>query len=132
MDEPLLTYDRFIPGQVLRSTPERLDAQKLAQWLRLYPWDRCDAGALPAGMATALMMRAYMRTLTPRPPGNVHLRQQLQLLGGIAASEPITTEFECVGKEIRRERRYIELAVRGLADVGRPVFTGRMTMLWAA
>ena len=132
MDEPLLTYDRFIPGQVLRSTPERASAEMLAQWQRLYPWDRCDAGALPAGMATALMMRAYMRTLTPRPPGNVHLRQELQLLGGIAASEPITTEFECVGKEIRRDRRYVELAVRGLADAGRPVFSGRMTMIWAA
>ncbi len=132
MDQPLLTYDRFIPGQVLRSTPERASASMLAQWQQLYPWDRCDAGALPAGMATALMMRAYMRTLAPRPPGNMHLRQQLQLLGGIAVSEAITTEFECVSKEVRRDRRHVELAVRGLADGGRAVFAGRMTMIWAA
>lgn len=132
MDTPVLTYERFIPGQVLRSPAERADPAMLAQWRRLYPWDAFDAGALPVGMATALMMRAYMRTLTPRPPGNDHLRQQLRLLGAVAASEPIATEFECVGKEIRRERRYVELAVRGLTEADRPVFEGRMTMIWAA
>ncbi len=128
----MLTFDRFMPGMVMRSTPERLEPAVLEQWRRLYPWDHCEPGALPPGMAVVLMMRAYMRTLAPRPPGNMQQRQQLQLLGGIAATEPVITEFECVGKTIKRERRILELAVRGLTAEQRPVFAGQMTMIWAA
>ncbi len=132
MSEPLLTFERFEPGRVIRSTPERVDAALLAHWRKLYPHDSWQAGELPLGLATVLLMRAYMRTLTPRPPGNVHARQQLRLHGGIGADEEVTTEFECTGKEIRRERRYVELAVRGRAAHDRLVFDGRMSMIWAA
>jgi acyl dehydratase len=87
---------------------------------------------LPYGFATVLMMRAYMRILTPRPPGNIHARQHLKLLAGIAPGEEITTELECAGKELKRERRYVELACRATGKAGRPLFDGRMTIIWAA
>jgi len=129
---PLLTFERFEPGRVIRSTPERVDAPLLAHWRTLYPHDRWAPGTLPLGLATVLMMRAYMRTLTPRPPGNMHARQQLRLHGAIGAGEDVITEFECTGKEIRRERRCVDLAVRGRATDDRLVFDGRMSMIWAA
>lgn len=77
-------------------------------------------------------MRAYMRTLTPRPPGNMHARQQLRLHGAIGAGDEVVTAFECTGKELRRDRRYVDLAVRGHTLSDRLVFDGRMSMIWAA
>ncbi len=132
MSAPLLTYDRFEPGRVLRSTAERVDDALLAHWRALYPHDQWAPGTLPLGLATVLLMRAYMRTLSPRPPGNMHARQQLRLHGAIGADDDVVTEFECVGKEIRRERRYVDVAVRGTTTAGRLVFDGRMSLIWAA
>jgi hypothetical protein len=38
----------------------------------------------------------------------------------------------CATKELRRDRRYVELDVRGFDDAQRPVYDGRMTLIWAA
>jgi len=132
MTAELLTFDRFVPGRVMVGSPEGIDDAVLAHWRRLYPWDQWAPDELPVGMATVLMMRAYMRTLSPRPPGNVHQRQRLRLLGPLRADEALVTEFECTGKLIKRERRYLELAVRGRTERARPVFEGVMSMIWAA
>jgi hypothetical protein len=79
-----------------------------------------------------LLMRAYMRILTPRPPGNIHVRQRLELIAGIVPGEEVTTELECASKELKRERRYVELACHASGKAGRPLFDGRMTIIWAA
>ena len=38
----------------------------------------------------------------------------------------------CMAKSMRRERRYIELRVDGNGDCGRPIFSGDLTLIWAA
>lgn len=128
----VLTFDSFRPGASMGRTTETIGAEVMDSWQRLYPWDAAPAGELPSGFATVLLMRAYMRILTPRPPGNIHVRQRLELLAGIAPREEVTTELECVSKELKRERRYVELACRASGEAGRPLFDGRMTIIWAA
>jgi len=128
----VLTFDSFRPGASMGRATEAIGGAVLESWRQLYPWDAAPAGRLPYGFATVLMMRAYMRILTPRPPGNIHARQHLKLLAGIAPGEEITTELECAGKELKRERRYVELACRATGKAGRPLFDGRMTIIWAA
>jgi len=128
----VLTFDSFQPGASMGRATEVIDAEVLDAWRQLYPWDAAAADALPSGIATVLLMRAYMRILTPRPPGNIHARQRLELLAPIASGEEVTTEIECVGKELKRERRYVELACRASGKAGRPLFDGRMTIIWAA
>lgn len=128
----VLTFDSFRPGASMGRTSETIGAQVMELWQRLYPGDAAPAGELPAGLANVLLMRAYMRILTPRPPGNIHVRQRLALLAGIAPGEEVTTELECAGKELKRERRYVELACRASGNAGRPLFDGRMTVIWAA
>jgi len=131
MDE-VLTFDAFQPGASMGRATEVIDAEVLESWRQLYPWDAATADELPPGLATVLLMRAYMRILTQRPPGNIHARQHLELLAAIAPGEEVTTEIECVGKELKRERRYVELACRARGKAGRPLFDGRMTIIWAA
>lgn len=128
----ILTFDSFQPGASMGRASETIDGSTLVAWRQLYPWDSAPEGELPRGFATVLLMRAYMRILTPRPPGNIHARQQLSLLAGITLGEDVMTELICVGKELKRERRYVELACRASGNAGRPLFEGHMTIIWAA
>lgn len=132
MSAPLLTFDRFEPGAPLGAHTEAVDERMLGHWRSLYPWDAPAGDALPPGIATVLLMRAYMQALSPRPPGNVHARQSLSLTAAPRAGESVTTAFTCAGKELRRERRYVEVDARATGDGGRPLFAGRMTLIWAA
>lgn len=132
MSPDTLTFDRFEPGARLGAHTEAIDERILGHWCRLYPWDAPADDRVPPGLATVLLMRAYMQALSPRPPGNVHARQTLSLSALPRRGESVTTSFTCAGKELRRERRYVEVDARATGDGGRPLFTGRMTLIWAA
>jgi acyl dehydratase len=128
----VLTFEGFKAGAVMGSASERVEQPLLDNWLQLYPWDVPAAGEAPAGMSTVLLMRAYMRILTPRPPGNIHARQKIDFVAPARLGEDVTTEIACTGKELRKERRYVELATRSTGDGGRELFRGAMTLIWAA
>ncbi|CPM21609.1 Uncharacterised protein [Bordetella pertussis] len=42
------------------------------------------------------------------------------------------SRIRCLGKEIRRERRYLQLEVSGVGERERNLYTGRMNLIWAA
>ncbi|HEY9273215.1 hypothetical protein [Achromobacter sp.] len=128
----LYTYDSFTPGTMLGDWEEPLDARLLALWERLFGSHAQDAPARQAGLAVALMMRAYLNVVTPRPPGNIHARQALSVLGLPQAGERIRSTVRCIGKEMRGERRYLQLEVAGEGAARRPLYTGRMNLIWAA
>lgn len=78
------------------------------------------------------MMRAYLRVVAPRPPGNIHARQRLVLHGLPRLDERVRSCVYCLDKEIRRERRYLQLEVSGRGAGQRPLYTGQMQLIWAA
>ncbi len=128
----LRTYDTFVPGTDLGSFTETIDAAALQRWATLYPWDVPPDGQAPIGMLTVLMMRAYMNVLTRRPPGGIHASQLQQVLRAPRANETVTTAIHCAGKEIRRERRYIDLQFKMTDASGQLLAQGRMDSIWAA
>lgn len=132
MSAPLLLFEGFQPGAVLGRACERVDAALLEQWVQLYPWDQPAPGEVPAGLSTVLLMRAYMRILSPRPPGNIHARQRIELIDALRLDEEVATEIRCAGKQLRKERRYVELVTRSTGERGRALFDGTMTLIWAA
>jgi len=69
---------------------------------------------------------------SPRPPGNVHARQRLQFDSLPRQGETVSTRVWCAGKEIKRERRYVDIGVRAAGERERPLFEGRLTLVWAA
>jgi hypothetical protein len=127
----VLTFDAFTPGVSMGSATEVIDGRILGLWQRLYPWDAATEGELPLGMATVLLMRAYMRILTPRPPGNIHARQQMELVSPARFGEEVITSMSCAGKELKRERRYVEMDSRSTGANARLLFTARMRLIWA-
>ncbi len=89
------------------------------------------ASKSPLGMATVLMMRAYLHVVAHRPPGGVHARQKLELTASPRDNEPVITVVWCDSKEIRRERRFVHLGFRATGEGGRQLFTGLITVVWA-
>lgn len=132
MKAPIL-FDDFKPGVRIGETSLVYTAELASKWGRIFgaPADDADSAARGAGIATVMMMRGYLSVVAPRPPGNVHARQRIVLDGAPAQNERVRIEVSCVAKEIRRERRYVELQVDGSGDRGRLLCRGRMTLIWA-
>lgn len=128
----MILFADFQPGVAMGSLTETPDPQQLAQWRELYPWDEPQEGNLPGDMATVLMMRAYLDIVSPRPPGNLHARQEMRLHSPINVGEAVITTIACASKELKGERRKLELTADGRGGNGRALFSGTITLYWAA
>lgn len=131
----VITFDDFRPGSLLGETSEKVSEELAAHWQRIFgdrPEDGAAGPAEGAGLAVVLMMRAFLRVVVPRPPGNVHARQRFSLLNQPHSGETVSSVVHCVGKELRRERRYVELQVQGSGEDGRPIYAGHLSLIWAA
>lgn len=128
------TYDSFEPGKHIGENAQTYTPQLTAGWGAIFGTgpERATKGAEGAGVAVVMMMRAYLSVVSPRPPGNVHARQQLALRALPRPGETVRTVVGCRHKEMKRERRYVELNVTGTGDGDRPIYDGVLTLIWAA
>ena len=132
--KPIL-FDDFVPGAVLGEIELPFEHALAQGWQGIFgstPEAGAGGPAEGASMAVVMMMRAYLGVVTPRPPGNMHARQRLHLSGTPRVGERIRTVMSCEAKEIRRERRYVDLLAVGTGEGERPLFEGRLTLIWAA
>lgn len=135
MTKKPITFDDFVPGREIGSTDVTYSDDLSARWQRIFgsaPEGGAGGAAEGAGLAVVMMMRAFLTIVSPRPPGNVHARQQLSLQQLPHAGEVVRSVVTCVNKEMRRERRYVELQAVGVGEGGRPIYSGRLTLIWAA
>lgn len=126
-----IAFEDFQPGESLGETDITVDATMLASLQAIYGVAVQPGQPLPLPLCTALMMRAYLQVVSPRPPGNVHARQWLQLHGPLHAGDCVRTHVNCLAKELKAGRRWVTLEALGEV-AGRPVYTGRLTLIWAA
>ena len=129
-------FEHFEPGRVMGAITQVYDDQQARRWQAIFGQapaaDGSPCAAEGASMAVVAIMRGYLQIVTPRPPGNVHARQQLALHATPRPGEVMKVQVRCQGKEIRRERRYVELQAQATGAGGRPLFDGLMTLIWAA
>lgn len=125
------TFDDFVEGERIGSIDIVVDQRRLALWHGIYSANSVDNDRIPQGLLTAATMEAYLRVIPKRPPGNVHAGQKLSF-----SDQPVTPgarlrfDFFCLGREIRKERRWISLGLRCTWD-GQPVLEGQITTIWA-
>lgn len=129
---PTLTFEGFEPGRVYGSNTETLGQALLERWCALYPWEKPAPGTVPAGVATVLTMRAYMIALQPRPAGNVHAGSTMRVHAPLRLGSRVTTEIRCAGKELRRERRFVDIASRSVDENGELLAEATLRLIWAA
>lgn len=130
-----ITFDDFHPGATMGEHVETYGSELASRWRHIFgeqPADGADGAAEAASIAVVMMMRAYLGVVAPRPPGNVHAGQRFSLQAVPRAGEAIRTVVSCVSKELRRDRRYVELRTQGSGDGGRTIYDGRLTLIWAA
>ena len=132
MSGKAMLFADFVPGVELGRASEVVSADQLAEWAELYPWDRPDPGIVPTGLATVLLMRGFHKAIPRRPPGNIHVRQTMQVHAPIHVGEMVSTAIACQSAEQKGERRKLELAVTGSDEGGRLLFDGLITLYWAA
>ena len=128
-------FEDFQPGALMGECVQVYDADQARRWQAIFgsqPEDGADGPVEGVCMAVVNMMRAYLDVVAPRPPGNVHARQKLQMHGVPVQGEPMRVTVVCARKEMRRERRYVELQVSGAGEGGRKLFDGLITLIWAA
>ena len=130
-DKPMLFAD-FVAGAELAQVSDSITAEQLAEWSQLYPWDKPADGHVPTGLATVLLMRSYHKAIPHRPPGNIHAGQRMQVHSPIRTGEGVTTTVTCLSTERKGERRKLELSVQGRSEDGRSVYSGLITLFWAA
>lgn len=127
-----LAFDDLTVGFRLGAHTEAVDEHLLGQWRTLYPWDVSARGEAPCGIAMPLIMRAYMQVVTPRPPGNIHAEQALEMLGPLRLGRRVTTSLSCVNKYLRNGRRFVEFAAEITdAQDHEPLVRARLKLIWA-
>ncbi len=127
-----LAFDDLKVGSHLGSYTEAIDGHLLEQWRALYPWDLSTKDEAPCSVAMALIMRAYMQVVTPRPPGNIHAEQLLEMLSPLKLGRHVTTRLSCVEKYLRHDRRFIEFAAEITDEESHePLVRARLKLIWA-
>jgi hypothetical protein len=127
-----ITFEDFEPGTRLGEHLDAYSADMAQAWQRIFGEHLVDGGAEAASVAMVLSMRAFLGVVSPRPPGNVHAREQFSLFSLPTPGEQVRSVVSCVAKEIKRERFYVDLDVAGTGDGGRALYSGRMSLIWAA
>lgn len=128
-------FEDFQPGLLMGECVEVYDTQQAQRWQAIFGAEveqAEESETEAASMAVVSMMRAYLNVVAPRPAGNVHARQRLNMHTLPTPGEAIRVSVTCAGKELRRDRKYVELLVQGCGAGNRPLFDGLITLIWAA
>jgi acyl dehydratase len=132
-EPPVFTYDRFVPGTKLGSIVEQIEPALLEAWRTIYESPPRKPDGCPAGLMSVLAMRAYLGIVSPRPPGNIHAGQVLRACKPLRTGQMLRISVTCQQKIMKQLRRFVILAVRADDIPGNDeVFTGQLTMIWAA
>jgi hypothetical protein len=124
-------FDGFAVGEVLGQHSLQIGAQAMEGWEQLFPGSG-SGDDLPPGFVAVVTMRSFFNVVAQRPPGNVHGSQRYELARLPKIGERLDTKVTCVGKEIRRERRWVDFLTETVGEDGSPCFSGRMSIAWAA
>ena len=127
----IFTYDSFTPGALLGEWVEPMDAGLASTWEQLFGSSERDRVAQQTGLCIALMMRAFLKVVTPRPPGNIHARQILAIEQLPQVGDTVSSQIRCIDKQIKRGRHYVDLEVTGYGADRRTVYIGKMSLIWA-
>ncbi len=81
-------------------------------------------------MTIAMMMRAYISIISPRPPGNIHAGQTLTLGRLLAPGDRFMARARCIAKERKKGQPWITFGLTLTSD-SEMVVEGEMSFLWA-
>ena len=133
---PVWLFDAFEPGRVIGHHEDRIDTAAAAAWQAIYggALPGAEGRPLPSGLATVLVMRAYLAVVSPRPPGNIHRLLTVRRLAPLRLDEALRTTVRCVGRSRQGDRRVLRFQADCQSlEPGAPMLvSGELELLWAA
>lgn len=127
----VLIFDNFSVGRLMGSHAYTIDQAAFGRWIGLYPQDEAHYPKIPPGMALMVVMRAYMSILSPRPEGNIHAGQKLEVFDLPNVGDTVRTEITVRDKELRKNRRWVHLDTVTRNEAGGLVCRGENITIWA-
>jgi hypothetical protein len=128
---PAFIYEHYEPGKSYGKKDFIFDEETLARWRKVYLADG-EGEVMPAGMLAMIVLDAVLHLHTPRPPGGVHAGQTFEVTRLPRLGERMETEVICLGKEIRKDRRFVQVRTHTRTPAGETLFAGTMTTIVAA
>lgn len=125
-------FAAFEEGQDLGTSILSIDDSKSRLWAEVFdqPYD-ADRRQLSNSLLVSVMMEGYLRVAQPRPPGNIHAGQTLQLSGrGPRIEEALTVTTRVTKKEERKGRKWLTFESR-IVSGGDTLLTGEILAIWA-
>ncbi len=123
------TFERLQAGSTIGRCTDSIGPRDLATWRDIY--GASEGPTVPRGLATVLVMRAYLCIVTPRPPGNIHRALAVRLASGLQEGELLTMTVSCADKQLYKHRRNVVFEVVGRDAADRLRLEGRIDMVWA-
>ena len=122
-------FDRLEPGTDFGTMSLPIGSEDAALWSGVFGGPMTDP--VPASLLLALLMRAYLRLLHPRPAGNIHASQDLHFTGiQVRSGDVLEAGLKVQDRFLKKERRWVVFRV-GLSLNGETVLTGDITSIWA-
>jgi hypothetical protein len=126
------TFADFVPAEELGVSAFDFDRDAVAAWTNLFPDDAASLPDMPYGMVAMVLMRAFMRIIPQRPPGNIHAGQKFWISRMPKLGTQLMNTLTCVRKELKNERRWVTFASETTGSGDTLFFRGQMITVWAA
>lgn len=125
------TFNRFVVGHSIGSSIQTISSDLWKKWEGIFEEPISD-NRPPLGMAQFLVMRAFTDVIQPRPPGNIHVGQRMEIYSTPALGQCMLAEIRCADKYVKSDRKLVILEVR-FSDQESYIllFKSRITIFWA-
>lgn len=125
------TFSRFVVGRLIGSSFQTISSDLRKKWEGIFE-DPISDNRPPLGMAQFLVMRAYTEVVQPRPPGNIHAGQRMEIYSTPALGQCMLAEIRCADKYVKRDRKLVIFEVT-LSDQESCIllFKSKVTVFWA-
>lgn len=140
--EKIYLFDDLEVGQEFPSAEIKVTPETVAKYTEAVqdetPFYRDPAAAQQAGfegiVAPPTMAAVYMLgalNQVKRPPGGIHARQEFTFLKPVKIGETLKTKARVEDKFLRKERKYVVLAMVTTNEKDEEVVKSKMTVIWA-
>ena len=131
MGEPVWTFERFIAGSSIGSTIQEVTSDELKYWETIYGINP-SKGDVPLGLVQVKVMSAYTDVVQPRPKGNIHLGQRVEVRSVPPIGRPMLAAVGCKEKRQKRDKNLVLFQVKVSDQAsGDFLFEGALTIAWA-
>lgn len=126
----LLTFESIKIGEPIGTERLILSKELVEEWYRIYRPGQ-PAEQVTTGFLMAIMMRGYIKIVSPRPLGNIQSRHCITFQEKARIGDRIEITLACTAKSLQNDRRWVTFSGSMNKDLY-PILKVEMDFLWAA